>query len=121
MAMPTPADAAAKWAQGFGASGSRWQAGVQATTVAPGQAAARQKQLWATNTAASVDRWASRTAAVTKEQWVEACTTKGLPRLASGATAGQPKYAAAMQTWFPYIETTVRSLPPRADIEANIN
>lgn len=120
MAMPSASDAAQRWAQQFGASGARWSAGVQAVTVAPGQLAARQKQLWLQNTTAAVDRYAANSAKVTLQDWQNAAITKGAPRLASGAQAAQPKVEAAFAKLFPFIQSTVNALPPRGDIEANI-
>lgn len=121
MAMPSATDAAQRWAQNFGAAGTRWAAGVQSVQVAPGQLAARAKQLWAQNTAAAVDRFAANSAKVTREQWIEQTVTKGQPRLASGAQAAQPKVEAAFSKLFPFIANVVNGLPPRGDIEANIN
>ena len=103
MAMPNAADAAAKWATNFGSSGTRWAAGVQAVTVAPGQLAARQKQLWITNTTAAADRFAANSAAVSLQQWQQMTVDKGQGRLASGAQAAQSKLEAVFAKLFPYI------------------
>lgn len=121
MPMPSASDAAARWAQNFGASGQRWAAGVQAVTIAPGQLAARAKQLWLQNTTAAVDRFATNSAKVTREDWIATTVTKGQPRLASGAQAAQPKVEAVFAKLFPFIQQTVNALPPRGDIEQNIN
>lgn len=121
MPMPSATDAAANWAQRFGASGDRWQAGVQGVTVAPGQLAARAKALYAQNTAAAVDRFAANSARVTRESWIEQTVSKGRPRLASGAQAAQPKMEQVFAKLFPFIAGVVNSLPPRGDLEANIN
>jgi len=120
MAMPSAADAAARWSQQFGASGARWAAGVQAVTVSPGVLAARAVDRWAANTAAAAPKFARNSAAMTREEWVNTTVTKGQPRLASGAQAAQSKVEAAFAKLFPFIESTVRGLPPRGDIEANI-
>lgn len=119
--MPSATDAATRWAQNFGASGTRWAAGVNAVTVAPGQLAARAKQLWLTNTTAAADRFAANSAKVTLQDWQSTTVSKGQPRLASGAQAAQPKVEAAFAKLFPAIQNVVNSLPPRGDIEANIN
>lgn len=121
MAMPSSTDAAARWAQNFGASGQRWAQGVQGVTVAPGQLAARAKNLWAQNTAAAVDRFAANSARVSLQEWQQTTVSKGQPRLASGAQAAQPKVEAVFAKLFPFIQNTVNSLPPRGDIEQNIN
>lgn len=119
--MISATDGAARWAQGFGASGTKWMDGVNSVTTPPGQAAARQKALWVQNTTTAADRWAANTAKVTVQDWQAACQTKGAPRLASGAAAGQSKYETAAAKWYPAIENVVRQLPARGDIEANIN
>ena len=120
MAMPSPTDAAERWASQFGAARPRWEAGVRAVEVAPGQMAARSKALWAANTAAAVDRFAANSAKVTREAWIEQTVAKGGGRLASGAQAGKGKYEQAAVKLFPFIADAVRALPPRGDIEANI-
>lgn len=119
--MPSPQDAAANWAQKFGASGAKWTAGVQSVTVAPGQLAARAKQLWLQNTTAAADRFAANSARVSLSDWQAQTVSKGAPRLASGAQAAMPKVADAFAKLFPAIQSAVNSLPPRGDIEANIN
>ncbi len=121
MAMPSAADAAQRWASGFGASSERWVAGVQGVTVAPGQLAARSKTLWLQNTTAAADRYAANSAAVTREAWVEMTVSKGRGRLSSGANAALPKVEQVFAKLFPYIQQQVNSLPPRGDLEANIN
>lgn len=121
MVMPNASDAAARWAQNFGASGTRWAAGVNAVTVAPGQLAARAKTLWLQNTTAAADRFATNSAKVSLQDWQSTTIAKGQPRLASGATAAQPKVEAAFAKLFPAIQNAVNALPPRGDIEQNIN
>jgi hypothetical protein len=120
MALPDPATAAQRWATGFSASGDKWQAGVEGVTVAPGQLAARAGDRWAANTQAALPRYKANSAAVTREAWVAMTVTKGRPRLASGAQAAQDKMAQVFTRLFPHIDATVRSLPPRGDLEANI-
>jgi hypothetical protein len=118
--MPSASDAAARWAQQFGASGQRWAAGVNGVTVAPGQLAARAKQLWLTNTTAAADRFAANSAKVSLQEWQSVTIAKGQPRLSSGAQAALPKVEAAFAKLFPAIQNAVNALPPRGDIEANI-
>lgn len=119
--MPTAAEAAQRWAQNFGGSGQRWAQGVQAVTVAPGALAARAKDRYASGTAAAVDRFAANSLKVTLADWQQITVAKGQNRLSSGAQAALPKTEAAFAKVFGWIDQTVRSLPPRGDIEANIN
>lgn len=120
MAMPSPADAAARWAQNLGGASQRYIAGVQAVTVAPGTLAARAGPLWAQNTAAALTRFQKNSLAVGLGDWQNASVNKGAPRLASGAQMAQPKMEAALTRVFSQIASVVGSLPPRGDIEANI-
>lgn len=121
MAIPSAADAAAKWAQNLGASTQRIQSGVQAVTTPPGQAAARQKNVWVQNTTSAANKWASNTAAVPLQTWQSDMINKGIPRIASGAQAAQPKMQAFMGQLLPYIANQVQALPARGDLETNIN
>ena len=119
--MPTAAEAAQRWATNFGGSGQRWAAGVNGVTVAPGALAARAKDRYASGTANAVDRFAANSARVSLQEWQSITVAKGQNRLASGAQAALPKTEAAFAKVFGWIDQTVRSLPPRGDIEANIN
>jgi len=120
MAMPSAAEAAAKWATALPAAQQRYIDGVNAVNVAPGTLAARAAPTWAANTAAAQSRFARNSAAVSLQSWQQSTTTKGAQRLSSGAQAAQPKMEAALTKLFPAIASAVSSLPPRGDIEANI-
>lgn len=118
--MIDPATAAQNWVTGMQQSTSKITAGVQAVTVAPGQAAARQAQVWAQNTAAAQAKYAKNVAAVSLQDWQNAVLTKGVQRVASGATAAQGKMANAMSQILPQIASIVQSLPPRGTTDQNI-
>lgn len=120
MPMPTAAQAAAKWTQNLGAAGQRITDGVNAVTVAPGQVAARNKTAYVNGVQAKADKWASRTAAVPLNDWQQSVIQKGVPRIASGAQAAQPKMEAFMAKFLPYTASGVASLPARGGLEANI-
>lgn len=120
MTAMTPDQIAQKWATNLGAAGPSIQAGVQAVTVAPGQAAARQKSVWVQNVTAAQDKWASNVASVSLPEWQQAMIQKGAPRIASGATAAQPKFTAFMTKLLPYINSAKASLPPRGNLEQNL-
>ncbi len=116
----TPDQIAQDWANKLGAATTKITAGVNAVTVPPGQAAARQKDVYVANVNAAAGKWAARTAAVTLPAWQAATIAKGIPRIASGATAAQPKFATFMGQLLPFIGRTVASLPPRGNLDANV-
>jgi hypothetical protein len=121
MALPTPDEAAQAWAQRLSGSTDRIQRGVQGVTTAPGQAAARQKAVWAQNVAQAQDKWASRVASVSLPDWQQAMITKGVQRVGTGAQAAQPKMAQFMGQLLPHIQSGLGSLPARGNLDANIN
>lgn len=116
----TPDQVAAEWAQRLAASTAKITAGVQSVTVAPGQAAARQKAVWLQNVTAAQDKWARNVSAVSLATWQADMVNKGIPRIAPGATAAQPKFATFMGALLPYIDSGVKQLPARGNIDANI-
>lgn len=120
MAKGTPDQVAARWAQRLGASTQAIKDGVMSVQVAPGQAAARQKAVWAQRVAESQDKWASRVASVPLSDWQTATAEKGAARVGPGATAAVPKVTTFMSQLLPYIDSQRSSLPPRGDINANI-
>ena len=120
MAQRDPAAVAARWSQNLGAATHKITDGVNAVQVPPGQAAARQSALWASQVAAAQQKWAARTAAVSLQSWQQATITKGVPRVATGATAAEPKMQAFMTKLLPYIATQRSQLPARGNLQQNI-
>lgn len=120
MAKQTPEQIAANWAQRLGSSTQKITDGVSAVTVAPGQSAARAKDLWRQRINESADKWAANTASVSLGEWQEAMTQKGVQRIASGANAAQGKFANFMGELLPHIDRVKGSLPARGDLEQNI-
>lgn len=120
MAKGTPEQIAQRWSQRLAGSTDVIQQGIMATSVAPGQAAARQKDAYVSGVQQSANKWAGRVASVSLSDWQQAAVSKGIPRVASGATAAQPKMAAFMSRVLPHIESARASLPPRGNLEANL-
>ena len=120
MASGTPDQIAQDWASRLAGSGDKIQRGVQAVTTAPGQAAARQKAQYVAGVQASSDKWASRVASVSVGDWQQAVIAKGLPRIAGGAQAAQPKFAQFMAQLLPHIASGQAAMPARGNLEQNI-
>lgn len=120
MAMPTAAEAAARWVQQTGSATDAYTRGVNSVTVSPGAAAARQANVWANNVAAAKAKFAANSAKVSLQDWQAAATGKGAARLASGVQAAQPKMEQALAKLLPYVAQTVSSLPARGGLEDNI-
>lgn len=115
-----PTVAAQKWATNLASAGPSIQAGIMGVQTAPGALAARQKEVWATNTINAKDKWAKRVSAIGLSEWQQAAIQKGLPRIASGAQAAQPKMQQFLTAFLPYVERGVSALPPRGGLEQNI-
>lgn len=118
--LDNPTQAAANWASRLGAATQAYTDGVNSVTVAPGQLAAAAKNLWLQNTQAAVNRFAANSAAVQLPMWQQAAVQKGAPRLASGASAAQPKMEQVFGKLFPAIRNAVQALPARGTIDQNI-
>lgn len=116
----TPENAAAKWQRRLAAAGPDIIAGVNNVTRSPGQAAADQMQVWLQNTTSAAQRWADSLRAMSLQDWQQSMINKGVNRITSGAAAGQGKVQAFMSQWLPFQQQVVASLPPRGNLEQNI-
>lgn len=113
--MPKDATAvAATWANRLSASEAEIRAGVSRVTQAPGERAAAQVDAYIAGVQRARAKWQRNVSAVSLSQWQSAMINKGIPRISSGAAAAQPKVAAFMQQFLPYVESgaaTVRAMP----------
>jgi hypothetical protein len=117
----TPDQIAANWASRLAASTQKITDGVNGVTVAPGVAAARQKDVWLQNTQAAAAKWQRNVAAVSLADWQAMMLNKGVQRIAAGAQAAQPKFQAFMSKFLPYVHSGRAALPPRGTLDQNIN
>lgn len=112
-------DAAQAWVTAMQGAGPKYSAGVAAVKTAPGQLAAAAAPLWAQNVAAAQPKFAANSAKVSLSQWQSAATTKGAPRLGTGATAAQPKMQTFMTSFLPQLSNIVNGLPAGGSYEQN--
>jgi len=116
----SPDQIAQRWAQNLAGSTQKITDGIQSVTVAPGQAAARQKTAWQQNTVAAADKWARNVASVSLGDWQQAMVDKGVARIASGAQAAVPQFQQFMGELLPYIDRVKGNLPARGTLDQNI-
>lgn len=116
-----PAAVTAKWVSAMQGSSQAIKDGVNAVTVAPGQAAARQVNAYVSGVANSQDKWKRNVAAVSLQDWQTAMNDKGAARVGTGAAAASGKMQNAMAQLLPAIDQIVANLPARGDLGANIN
>jgi len=114
-----PQLAAQKWATNLSGATQSYTAGVQSVTVAPGQKAAAQQAVYVQRVQERATVWATNVAAVSLQTWQNDTVTKGAPRLASGATAAQPKFQTFLTALLAYEANGLGSLPPRGNLAQN--
>jgi hypothetical protein len=119
--MKDPAASATKWANNLGAATQAITDGVNRVTVAPGQKAAAQVSVWQANTAAAAQKFARNVGRVGLSQWQNDMIQKGIPRIAQGAQQAQPKMQNFLTAFLPFVDQGVKALPPRGNLQANIN
>lgn len=112
---------AQNWANNMGAATARMQAGVQAVTTPPGQAAAAQQAAYVAGVQANANIWAQKVAAVSLSEWQQAYITKGLQRVGPGAQAAQTKFATTLGKIIQAESQIVAGLPARGGLSQNIS
>lgn len=111
---------AAKWQTNASNSVQSYKDGVASVSVAPGVAAARQKNAYVQGVQSNADIWAKNTSAVSLQEWQAAASGKGGDRYAGGVAAGAPKMAQFMSNFLPKVQSIAAALPPRGTLEQNI-
>lgn len=115
-----PAAIAKKWSSGMANATTAITDGVNGVTVAPGQAAARNKVGYVNGVQQNQDKWARKVAAVPLESWKQDMINKGVQRIATGAAAAEPKFGQFMTKLLPFIANAKATLPPRGTLDQNI-
>lgn len=122
--MKSPDQVARKWASRLGQASEAIKQGVQATTVNPAEraAAAQDRYVSGVQRAVATGKYQRGLRRVSLQSWQDAMINKGLPRVASGATAALPKVTAFLEKWLPYEEQLKQKLQsmPRGDLQQNI-
>jgi hypothetical protein len=116
------AQAATNWAAAMANSSAKMTAGVQAVTEAPSVAAiaAIPRMVQGIQAAAADGRIQRGLQRVTLQAWQQAMINKGITRVATGATNAKPKVQAFMTQFLPFLQQAVATLPPRGDVNQNI-
>ena len=117
MARVTPQEAAEKMVRRVSAAGPDIKRGIERVTEAPGVKAAAAQDLMLARLTESVlsGKWADAVAAVPLADWKKAAIEKGLPRIAQGISAAQPKIVTFMTQLLPAVDAA------KAEIEAMPN
>ena len=110
-----------RWASQLGGATEKIKAGVLGVTVSPGALAARQADVWAANTAAAKDKFRRKSAGTSLAEWQRLTIDKGLQRIGSGAQDAKVNFAQFMTNFLPFVAASVAALPPRGNLDANIN
>ncbi len=121
MAHMDPARAAQRWAQQMQNVASKVTEGVSQVVRSPTEAAAARQQAYVDGVqrAAQSGKWARGLRRVSLPQWQQAMIDKGIPRIASGATAAEPKVQQFLAEFLPHVASGVNSLPQRGTLEQN--
>lgn len=124
MPIPTPQQAAASWARGMTGAGEKAKAGIMALQVSPTELAAQAvpRMVQGILDAANSGKIANNLRAVSLASWQKSYVEKGLPIMGSRASQAQPKVAAFMAQFLPFLQSNVDQLKsmPRGDLNQNI-
>lgn len=114
-----------KWAGRLKGSTEDIRRGVQRVTEAPGQAAARSKDLMRTKINQAIDdgTWETQVAAVSLPDWQKSVVDKGLNRIATGVDAAKPKQVAMAEALLSAVDQAADAANrlPKGTIEDSVN
>lgn len=125
MAKVNATEFAEKWQRRTSAAVPDYQAGVQRTTTAPGEAAAVKANKMLANVTAAVQsgKWASRTRSVTLEAWKASALNKGAGRIATGvqaATDDVRDFAEKLLSYETALQAKIKAMPDTT-LEDSVN
>lgn len=110
MARLTPEEYAAKQARNLKNSLQDIRDGISRVTVAPGVAAVAQQDKMRNNIIASLDSglWASKTRAVTLQDWQDKALNKGVDRISAGIDAAHDDQVAMAGRLLPIVDAAAQ-------------
>ena len=119
--MKTAQQAAANWAASSGRAATNWTDGVNAYSGDWAGATTRQQAAMTNNwnQAVSSGRWASGVNNTGTSGWKSATAASG-SNFTNGFTKGAPKQSVAIGKIMNFLQSAVPALPPRGDINANL-
>jgi len=105
-----------KWGTNLSNASPYITSGVQRVQTAPGvsAAAAADRMLAGVTQAVTSGKWASKVSAVSLQQWQQAMTQKGIPRIAQGVTSAKQNKVAVITQLLQNVDAAVgavQSLP----------
>jgi len=110
------ANAVAKWVRNTGGASESMKLGVLSVTDSPCAKAAQQADRYVAGVQAAVasGKWQNALNGITLQSWQQSMITKGIPRMAQGVAAAQPKVQAFLQQFLPFVDQAaqeVRNMP----------
>ena len=125
MAKVNAQEYAEKWARRLSGSTEDIRRGIAKVSTAPGELAAAQQEAMLTNVVASINSglWANRVRSVSLADWKTAATDKGIPRIAVGVTAAQPKMERVAGPLLQAVDESaaISNALPKGTLEDSIN
>lgn len=108
----SPSDAASRYVTGMTNATEKIRAGVTSVTVSPMEKAASAKAKMLANLTQAVNdgKWERGLKSVSLDQWKALFLEKGLPRIAGGATAAEPKMVEYFTKAFPLMNTLLTKI-----------
>lgn len=122
--MPSPSVAAKNWQQNLTNATTKITQGVQAVQVAPTALAAQAADKYAAGVqqAVATGKYQNGLMGVSLQSWQQSMINKGVPRIASGASAALDKTTKAFTSLYAHIQSGLAQLEsmPRGGLDNNL-
>jgi hypothetical protein len=124
MARVTPQEYGEKWSRRLKGSTEDIRRGIDRVSEAPGEAAARSKDLMLAKVTQAINdgTWESQVRGVSKEDWQRAAKEKGIGRIAQGVDSSMPKQTQMAERLLAAVDSSVAAANrvKRGTLEDNI-